>query len=46
LTFLILSKILIEFGQGNDSIKIAIGVSGVLTAAALNKIDLFVTHEK
>jgi hypothetical protein len=45
-TFLILSRILIGYGQGQQSYAIAIGVSGVLTAAALNKIDLFIAHER
>lgn len=44
--FIILSQILIYSGSGQQSYTTAMAVSGVLTAAAFSKIDLFITRER
>lgn len=44
--FIVLSQILIYYGLGQQSYTTAMAVSGVLTAAAFSKIDLFITRER
>lgn len=44
--FIVLAQILVYYGIGQQSYTTAMAVSGVLTAAAFSKIDLFIARER